>query len=152
MKSFHGLSIGMTLDEAKKLLNLPEGAYEYSADDYADYTLVNIDGWSYTFRTLPKEKSDDKTQYLMAVNIREYLGVIFRDVKLGDAYEDVIKKFPSGKEEGQIPGAPDSYFTRDYGFASTLRSVDIFIGDVHIAMLFGRYDTLAWADIYSTDY
>ena len=153
LKSFHGLSIGMTLSEAKKLLNLPEGAYEYREDDYADYTLVNnADGWSYSFRTLPKEKSDDKTQYLMAVNIREYPDVIFRDIKLGDTYEDVIKKFPSGKEEGQILGAPDSYFTRDYGFASTLHNVDIFTGNVHISMLFGRYDTLAWADIYSIDF
>lgn len=152
LKSFHGLSIGMTLDEAKKLLNLPEGAYEYSTDDFADYTLVNIDGWQYTFRTRPKQDSDEKTQYLMAVNIREYPDAIFRGVKLGDAYEDVTKKFPSGKEEGQTPGAPDSYFTRDYKFASTLRSVNIFIGDVHISMVFGRYDTLAWADIYSTDY
>ncbi len=152
LKSFHGLAIGMTLDEAKKLLKLPEGAYEYREDSYADYTLVNADGWSYTFRTLPKEKSDDKNQYLMAINIRDYLDVIFRDIKLGDAYEDVIKKFPSGQEEGQLPGSPDSYFTRDYRFASTLHNVDIFTGDVHIAMLFGRYDTLAWADIYSTDY
>lgn len=152
LKSFHGLSIGMTLDEAKKLLNLPEGAYEYREDDYADYTLVSIDGWMYTFRTLPKKESDDKTQYLMAINIREYLGVIFRDIKLGDAYEDVIKKFPSAKEEGQTPGAPNSYFTRDYGFASTLHAVDIFTGDVHVSMLFGRYNTLAWADIYATSY
>ncbi len=152
LKTFHGLSIGMTLDEVKKLLNLPEGAYEYREDDYADYTLVNADGWYYTFRTLPKQESDDETQYLMSINIREYLDVIFRDIKLGDAYEDVIKKFPSGKEEGQTPGAPDSYFTRDYRFASTLHNVDIFLGDVHISLLFGRYDTLAWADIYSTDF
>lgn len=149
LKSFHGLSIGMTLDQAKKLLNLPENAYEFNESDYADYTLVSADGWSYTFQTLPKDKSDDKTQYLRSISIRDYLGEIFRDIKLGDAYTDVIKKFPSGREEGQIPGAPDSYFTRDYGFASTLHSVDIFTGDVHIAMLFGRYDTLAWADIYS---
>jgi len=152
LKSFHGLAIGMTLDEAKKLLNLPEGAYDYHEDSYADYTLVNADGWSYTFRTLPKEKSDDKNQYLMAINIRDYLDVVLRDIKLGDAYEDVIKKFPSGQEEGQIPGSPGSYYTRDYRFASTLHNVDIFTGDVHIAMLFGRYDTLAWADVYSTDY
>ncbi len=152
LKSFHGLSIGMTLDEAKKLLNLPEGAYEYHEDSYANYTLVNVDGWNYTFRTPPKEKSDDKNQYLMAMNIREYLDVILRGIKLGDAYKDVIKKFPSGKEEGQILGAPDSYFTRDYRFASTLHTVDIFTGDVHISMLFGMYDTLAWADIYSSDF
>ncbi|HWQ71158.1 MAG TPA: hypothetical protein VN370_02450, partial [Desulfitobacteriaceae bacterium] len=69
-----------------------------------------------------------------------------------DAYKDVIKKFPSGKEEGQILGAPDSYFTRDYRFASTLHTVDIFTGDVYISMLFGMYDTLAWADIYSSDF
>lgn len=152
LKSFHGLYIGMTLDEAKKLLNLPEGAYEHNEDSYADYTMVNVDGWSYTFRTLPKEKSNDKNQYLMAMNIRDYLDVIFRDIKLGDTYEDVIKKFPSGKEEGQIIGALNSYFTRDYGFASTLHTVDIFTGNVHISMLFGRYNTLAWADIYSTDF
>ena len=90
----------MTLEEAKKLLNLPESAYEYHEDSYADYTLVNADGWSYTFRTLPKEKSADQSQYLMAINIREFLDVIFRGIKLGDAYEDVIKKFLSGKEEG----------------------------------------------------
>jgi hypothetical protein len=142
IKSFHGLSIGMTLDEAKKLLNLPEGAYEHNEDSYADYTLVNVDGWSYTF----------KNQYLMAMNIREYPDVIFRGIKLGDAYEDVIKKFPSGKEEGQTIGEPNSYFTRDYGFASTLHNVDIFTGDVHISMLFGRYNTLVWVDIYSTDF
>jgi len=151
LTSFHGLKIGMTLDEAKTLLNLPEGAYEYSESDYADSTLVNIDGWYYTFQTLPKQESDDKTQYLAAIGIREYPGVIFRDVSLGNTYEDVIKKFPQA-EEGQVPGAPDSYFTRDYRFASTLHNVDIFTGDVHISMLFGRYDTLAWADIYSTDY
>ena len=152
LRSFHGFSIGMTLDEAKKMLNVPEGAYDYNEDSYADYTLVNVDGWSYTFRTLPKENSDDPTQYLMAMSIRDYPDVIFRGIKLGDAYEDVIKKFPSGKEEGQILGATDSYFTRDYRFASTLHNVDIFTGDVHISMLFGRYDTLAWADIYSTAY
>lgn len=152
LKSFHGLSIGMTLDEAKKLLNLPAGAYEYSENSYADHTQVNADGWSYTFRTLPKEKSDDRTQYLMAANIREYPDVIFRGIKLGDAYEDVIKKFPSGQEEGQTRGTPGSYFIRDYRFASTLHTVDVFAGDVHISMLFGRYDTLAWADIYSVDY
>lgn len=152
LKSFHGLSIGMTLDEAKKLLNLPEGAYEHNGDSYADYTLVNVDGWSYTFRTPPKDKSNDTNQYLVAMNIREYLDVIFRDIKLGDTYEDVIKKFPSAKEEGQTIGAPHSYFTRDYGFASTLHNVDIFTGHVHISMLFGRYNTLAWMDIYSTDF
>ena len=152
LKSFHGLSIGMTLDEAKTLLDLPESAYEHQADSYADYTLVNADGWSYTFRTLPKEESDDKTHYLMAINIRDYPEVIFRGIKLGDDYEDVIKRFPAGLEKGQILGAPDSYFTRDYRFASTLHTVDIFTGNVHISMLFGRYDTLAWADIYSTDF
>lgn len=152
LKSFHGLSIGMTLDEAKRLLNLPAGAYDYHEDSYADYTLVNVDGWSYTFRTPPKENSDDKNQYLAAINIRDYIDVIFRDIKLGDAYEDVIKKFPPGQEDDQINGAPDSYFTRDYRFASTLHNVDIFTGDVHISMLFGRYDTLAWADIYSSDF
>ena len=97
---------------------LPQGAYDYNEDSYADYTLVNVDGWSYAFRTLPKEKSDDPTQYLMAMSIRDYPDVIFRGIKLGDAYEDVIKKFPSGKEEGQIPGATDSYFSLDYRFAS----------------------------------
>jgi hypothetical protein len=152
LKSFHGLSIGMTLDEAKKLLNLPPGAYEFHKDSYADYTLVNADGWSYTFRTLPKEKSADPNQYLMAANIREYPDVIFRGIKLGDAYEDVIKKFPSGQEEGQTRGTPDNYFIRDYRFASTLHTVDVFTGDVHISMLFGRYDTLAWADIFSVNY
>lgn len=152
LKSFHGLAAGMTLDEAKKLLNRPESAYEYHEDNYADYTLANIDGWSYTFRTLPKETSADKTQYLMSINIREFPDVIFRGIKLGDAYADVIKKFPSGREEGQLPGAPDSYFTRDYRFASTLHAVDIFTGNVHIAMMFGMYDTLAWADIYSGDF
>ena len=109
-------------------------------------------GWYYTFRTLPKKESGDKTQYLMSMNIREYLGAIFRGVKLGDAYKDVVEKFPPGKEEGQTPGAPGSYFTRDYRFASTLHTVDIFLGGVHISMLFGRYDTLAWADIYSVDF
>lgn len=152
IKSFHGLSIGMTLDEAKKLLDLPEGAYEHSEDGYAKYTLVNVDGWSYTFRTPPKDKSSDTNQYLIGMNIRDYLDVIFRDIKLGDTYEDVIKKFPSAKEEGQTIGAPSCYFTRDYGFASTLHNVDIFTGDVHISMLFGRYNTLAWMDIYSMDY
>lgn len=152
IKSFHGLSIGMTLDEAKKLLNLPEGAYEHNEDSYADYTLVNVDGFSYTFRTPPKDKSNDKNQYLMVMNIREYLDVIFRGIKLGDAYEEVIKKFPSVKEEDQTVGAPNSYFTRDYGFASTLHNVDIFTGDVHVSMLFGRYNTLVWVDIYSTDF
>lgn len=152
IKSFHGLSIGMTLDEAKKLLNLPEGAYEHSEDSNADYTMVNVDGWSYTFRTPPKDKGNDKNQYLMAMNIREYLDVIFRGIKLGDAYEEVIKKFPSVKEENQTIGAPHIYFTRNYGFASTLHNVDIFTSDVHISMLFGRYNTLAWVDIYSTDF
>jgi beta-lactamase regulating signal transducer with metallopeptidase domain len=150
--SYHGLSIGMTLDAAKTLLNLTEDSYSSSEDDYAAYTTVSVDGWSYTFRTLPKTESSDKTQYLMAMNIRDYLGVLFRDIKLGDAYEDVIKKFPSGAEEGQIIGAADSYFTRDYRFASTLHNVDIFVDNVHLSMLFGKYDTLAWADIYSTDY
>lgn len=152
LKSFHGLSIGMTLEEAKKLLNLPEDAYQHSQADFADYTVVNADGWHYTFRTLPKQESDDRTQYLMSINIRDYLDVIFRDIKLGDAYKDVVKKFPSGQEEGQTRGKPGSYFTRDYRFASTLHNVDIFTGDVHISMLFGRYDTLAWADIYSVDF
>lgn len=152
LKSFHGLYIGMTLDEAKKLLNLPAGAYEYHEDSYANYTLVNVDGWSYTFRTLPKENSDNKNQYLVAINICDYLDVIFRDIKLGDSYGDVIKKFPSSQEDGQIHGAPDSYFTRDYRFASTLHTVDIFTGDVHISLLFGMYDTLARADIYSSDF
>lgn len=88
----------------------------------------------------------------MAINICEYPDVIFRGIKLGDAYADVIKKFPSEKEAGQILGAPDSYSMRDYGFAATLHTVDIFTGDVHIAMLFGMYDTLAWADIYASDF
>ncbi len=151
LQSFHGLSIGMTLDEAKRLLNLPEDAYERSADDFADYTLVNVDGWYYTFRTLPRQQSDDKTQYLVSINIREYLDAIFRGIKLGDAYQDVIKEFPSVSQEEQTPGNPGSYFTRDYRFATTLHNVDIFTGDVHISLLFGRYDTLAWADIYYAD-
>ena len=78
--------------------------------------------------------------------------MIFRGIKLGDSYEDVIKKFPSGKGEGQIIGEPDCYFTRDYRFASTLHTVEVYTGDIHISMLFGRYDTLAWADIYSDDF
>ena len=70
LKSYHGLSIAMTLDKAKELLNLPEGAYKYNEDEYADYTIVNVDGWIYTFMTLPKNEVCDKTQYLMSSNIR----------------------------------------------------------------------------------
>ena len=148
LASYHGLSIDMTLDEAKNLLNLPESAYTYSSDSYSDYTTVDVDGWHYTFRARPKEETDDRTQYLWIISIREYQGMLFRDIRLGDAYEDVIKKFPAVSQGTQLTGEPGSYYTQSTGFAGTMRSVDIFTGNVQYSMTFGMYGTLVWADIY----
>ncbi len=149
--SYHGLSIGMTLEKAKELLRLPESTYVFLEGDYADMVTAAVDGWYYTFSTLAKERTDDRTQYLRTMQVREYQGELIRGIRLGDAYEDVTRKFPKASEEGQTLGTTESYATRDYGFADTLRSVDIFTGDTHFSMTFGIYGTLAWVDINAID-
>jgi hypothetical protein len=160
IKSLHGLTIGMPLEEAKKLLNLPESAYNSYKDENNEYTNVTVDGWHYTFYNIDNwERANlvsfggDGRQYLVNMGIREYLGVFFRDIKLGDPYKDVLKKFPvTGNTQTPTDGTPGNYSVKTYYSPSTNNIIDLYVDDVHVAFTFGRYDTLAWTDVYSIAY